>query len=274
MDLELSQKTAFITGASGGIGQAIARQFFAEGANVIVHYNRNQASAEKLVAEFGEDRSLAVPADLKDEDAVSAAFATAGEKFGRVDILIANAGVWPPDHVPIHEMTAQQWQSTMDTNLKSVFLCCRQFIQQVAEHNIEDPAIVMIGSTAGVYGEAGHADYAATKSALISGLNLTLKNEIVRVASRGRVNVVSPGWVVTPMAQKFTDDGSSIRRALSTIALRKVASPDDIAHAVLFLSSTRVAGHISGQALTVSGGMEGRKLYDDDQLDVDSAIPD
>lgn len=273
MDLGFTNKTAFITGASGGIGQAIARQFVAENANVVVHYNSNQDSAEQLVGEFGEDRSLAVPANLRDEAAVASAFAKAIDKFGALDILIANAGVWPPDHVPVHEMTVDQWQTTMDNNLKSVFLSCRQFIQQVRVSQIEDPAIVMIGSTAGIFGEAGHGDYAATKSALIHGLTLTLKNEIVEVAPRGRVNTISPGWVVTPMARKFTDNGQSIKRALSTIALRKVAAPEDIANAVLFLSSTKVAGHITGQALTVSGGMEGRRLYTDDELDLAQALP-
>ena len=266
MDLGLTQKTVFVTGASGGIGQAICRQFFAEGANIVVHYRSNQTAAEQLVAEFGQDRSLAVGAELSDEDAVARAFDEASQTFGPLHILVANAGVWPPEHVPVHQMTVDRWQSTMDHNLKSVFLSCRQFIRQVATHDIVDPAIVMTGSTAGVFGEAGHADYAATKSALIGGLTLTLKNELVQVARHGRVNTVSPGWVLTPMAQKFADDGKAIQRALSTIALRKVAAPEDIANAVLFLSSSRVAGHITGQALTVSGGMEGRRLYENHEL--------
>lgn len=240
---------------------------------MIVHFHRNQSSADALVAELGPDRSIAVGADLTDERAVASAFDAATGKFGGVEMLIANAGVWPETHVPLHEMSVEQWQSTMDTNLKSVFLCCRKFIQQIVSSRVADPSIVMIGSTAGVYGEAGHADYAATKSALISGLTLTLKNEIAQVARFGRVNTVSPGWVVTPMARKFTGNAASIKQALSTIAMRKVASPEDIANAVLFLSSSAVAGHITGQALTVSGGMEGRRLYNDDDLDLQEAIP-
>ncbi len=260
MDLGFQNRTVFISGASGGIGQAIARQFRAEGANVIVHYFRNEASANTLVAELGSEHAMAVRADLTSETDVRDAFQQVADRFGDLQMLVANAGVWPEEHVPVHEMSAQQWQSTMDTNLKSVFLCCRQFIKQVVANGIDDPSIVMIGSTAGVFGEAGHGDYAATKSALIHGLTLTLKNELAQVSRLGRVNTVSPGWVVTPMARSFTADEAAIERALSTVALRKVAAPEDIANAVSFLSSTLVAGHITGQAITVSGGMEGRRL--------------
>jgi len=272
MELGFGNRTAIITGASGGIGQAIARQFVAEGANVVVHCHRNRKSADAMVSELGTERAVAHAADLTDEAEVAGLFQAAVERFGSLHMLVANAGVWPESHVPIHEMSVQQWQSTMDTNLKSVFLCCRFFIQQVAKHDIVDPSIVMIGSTAGIYGEAGHGDYAATKSALISGLTRTLKNEIVQVARLGRVNTVSPGWVMTPMAKKFAADPSAVKKALSTIALRKVASPEDISNAVAFLSSSAVAGHITGQALTVSGGMEGRRLYDDDEL-AETALP-
>lgn len=273
MDLQLSGKTAWVTGASGGIGSSIARHLVAEGANVGIHFRSNEKAALDLVNELGDSRSIAVGGDLSDETQVESSFDQLIQKFGQVDILIANAGVWPPETVPIHEMTVSQWEATMDNNLKSVFLCSRQFIQQAIAQGLEDPAIVMIGSTAGLFGEAGHGDYAASKAALISGLNLTLKNELARVAPRGRVNVVNPGWVVTPMAKKFTADGESIKNALSTIALRKVASPEDIVHSVLFLASNRVAGHITGQALTVSGGMEGRKLYAEDELDLGRAMP-
>ncbi|MGI9515504.1 MAG: SDR family NAD(P)-dependent oxidoreductase, partial [Pirellulaceae bacterium] len=243
MDLALKHKTVFLSGASGGIGQAIAQQLAAEGANVVVHFHRNRESADKIVAAIGADQSLAVGGNLSDEATVASAFATTSERFGPIDILVACAGVWPPEHTPIHDMTLTQWNTTLDNNLTSTFLCCRAFIKQAVEHDLQDPAIVLIGSTAAVFGEAGHGDYAASKSGLTYGLMLTLKNEISRVASCGRVNTVCPGWTVTPMAEKFTDDGDSIKQALSTIALRKVASADDIAHAVLFLSSARVAGH-------------------------------
>lgn len=271
MDLGFANKTVLVTGASGGIGQSLARRFVQEGAQVVLHYRTNESSASQLEQELGAERTVRVQADLGDPDQVNRAFDQAIARFGKLDMLVANAGVWPPVSVPLHEMSLQQWQATMDNNLKSVFLCCRRFINEVRNAAIEDPSVVLIGSTAGLFGEAGHADYAASKSALIHGLTLTLKNELVQVARRGRVNTVSPGWVLTPMAQKFADDPAAIRRALATIAMKKVAAPDDIANAVLFLSSSRVAGHITGQNLTVSGGMEGRLLHSAE--DPESAEP-
>lgn len=274
MELGLSGKTVLVTGASGGIGRAVAAQFAAEGANVVVHYHRNRASADQMVTQIGEQNSIAIGADLSDESEVVSLFEEAAARFGQIDLLVANAGVWPPDHVPIGEMTLKQWQTTLNTNLTSVFLSCRAFLRQAETNQITAPSIVMIGSTAAIFGEAGHGDYSASKSGLGYGLMLTLKNEIAQIAARGRINTVSPGWTVTPMAKKFTDNGDSIKNALATIAMRKVAAATDIANAVLFLSSDSVAGHITGQMLTVSGGMEGRKLYDDNQLDAALAVPD
>ncbi len=273
MDLRLSGKTVLITGASGGIGRAIALGFADENANVVLHYHRNETSARQLVEAIGNERAITVQADLSDEFQVASAFEGAVNQFGSIDVLVANAGVWPPDPVPILEMSLEQWQSTIGTNLTSVFLCARQFLRHVSSVRTVDPAMVLIGSTAAIYGEAGHGDYAASKSGLAYGLMLSLKNEIARLSRGGRVNTVCPGWTVTPMAEKFTNDGPSLKRALSTITMRKVADPVDIASAVLFLASGKAAGHITGQVLTVSGGMEGRKLYEDSELDVNQALP-
>lgn len=260
METGLSGRTVLVTGASGGIGCEIARSFANENANVVIHYHQNQAGAELVAREVGVDRALAVQADLTQEKSVDQLFGQAAKHFGSIDHLICNAGVWPPHSVPLSDMTVDQWQQTLDIDLTSVFLCCRSFLQNVKSSSIVDPSIVLIGSTAGVFGEAGHGDYASAKSALIGGMMLTLKNEVVEIAPKGRVNSVSPGWVITPMTEKFGDDPQAMSRALSTIAMRKVASPQDIANAVVFLSSPQVAGHITGQNLVVSGGMEGRML--------------
>jgi 3-oxoacyl-[acyl-carrier protein] reductase len=187
--------------------------------------------------------------------------------LGPVEILVANAGSWPPDDVPLHELTLKQWNETLAANLTSAFLCLRAFFRGIRKHGLTEPAAVLIGSTAGLFGEAGHADYAAAKSALAYGLARTLKNEICRLAPRGRVNVVCPGWIVTPMTERFTDDPARVRRVLQTIPLRKVGRPGDVAQAILYLASSRLAGHVSGQILTVSGGMEGRVLYQPDDVD-------
>src|SRR5262249_17114726 len=141
------------------------------------------------------------------------------------------------------------------------------FFRSIVKHQMAEPAAVLIGSTAGMFGEAGHADYAAAKAGLTYGLARTLKNEIARIALRGRVNVVCPGWTATPLTQRFTENPERVRRALQTIALRKVARAHDVAMAVVYLASAHLSGHVSGQVLTVSGGMEGRVLYQPDEVD-------
>ena len=266
MDLGLQGRTALVTGGSGGIGSEIVRQFAAEGANVVIQYRNNKAAAARLVEEIGSASCLAVAGDMSNEANVGEVFDEAVQRFAKLDVLVCCAGVWPPEPVSISAMPVSQWQSTLETNLASTFLCCREFLRRVEKAPFEDPSIVLIGSTAGVFGEAGHADYAASKSALSAGLMYSLKNEIVRIARRGRVNTVSPGWTLTAMAESFSSDQNAVRKALATIPLRKVARPGDIASAVLFLSSSAVAGHISGQNLVVSGGMEGRKLFAEAEL--------
>ena len=135
-----------------------------------------------------------------------------------------------------------------------------------AKYQIVDPAIVLVGSTAGIFGEAGHADYAAAKAGLLYGLARSLKNEICQVAPRGRVNVVAPGWTLTPLSG-LSADPERMQRVLQTIPLRKVGRVHDVAMAIVYLASSSLSGHVSGQILTVSGGMEGRVLYDPDEVD-------
>lgn len=273
MDLALNGKTVWITGASGGIGSQIARQFAAEGARVGVHYHRNRESADSLVNELGPDRALAIGGDAADEDAMRTALDQLIDRFDRPEILVACAGDWPSEYQPVAEMDLARWRQTLENNLTSVFVTSREFLRRYQGESMVSPSLVLVGSTAGVFGEAGHADYAAAKSGLLGGLMLSLKNEVARLTPRGRVNTVSPGWTLTPMADKFSGDPQAVRNALTTIALRKVAVAKDIANAVLFLSSPSVAGHITGQNLTVSGGMEGRMLYEPAEVDPGKAIP-
>ena len=120
---------------------------------------------------------------------------------------------------------------------------------------------MLVGSTAGVFGEAGHADYAAAKSAILVGLLLSLKNEIVRVAPHGRVNAVAPGWTESPMTRGHVDP-EDIQRITRTMALRKVAQPEDVARQVVVLASDELSGHVSGQVVVVAGGMEGRMVHE------------
>lgn len=260
MDSGLNDKCVLITGASGGIGVAVARAFAAEGARLVLHYH----TQEKPVAELcGQLRvpTAALRADLRDEGQVDGLFAEALKSVSQIDVVVVNAGIWVSESVPLHEMALQQWRETQATDLTSAFLTCRAFLRHLRDVPREAAAIVLIGSTAALFGEAGHADYAAAKAAMVYGLTLTLKNEIVRLAPRGRVNCVCPGWTRTPMAAGLADDSPAMQRVQATIAMKKIALPEDVAAAVVFLASDRLAGHISGAIVPVSGGMEGRVLH-------------
>jgi 3-oxoacyl-[acyl-carrier protein] reductase len=255
-----------VTGASGGIGQEVARAFAAEGARVIAHYGQGIERGRALATELGTN-CIALGAELTQETEVEQLFRRSEEAFGPIEILVANAGYWPPNDAPIEKISLAQWNQTIAVDLTSVFLCAREFFRGIAKHRITDPAAILIGSTAGIFGEAGHADYAAAKAGLTHGLARTLKNEICRLAPRGRVNVVCPGWTFTPMSKRFADDPPRVRRVLQTIPLRKVGRPHDVASAVVYLASSHLSGHVSGQILTVAGGMEGRVLYDPEEID-------
>jgi NAD(P)-dependent dehydrogenase (short-subunit alcohol dehydrogenase family) len=266
MDAGLTNRVVLVTGASGGIGQTIVRQFLDEGARVVAHHLTGGERAAKAFQDIKQNIEL-VGADLTQEADVANLFARAEQTFGPVEVLIANAGYWPPQDVPIHQMSLDQWNKTLAIDLTSVFLCVREFFRGVVKHQLHDPAAVLIGSTAGMIGEAGHADYAAAKAGLTYGFARSLKNEICRIAPRGRVNVVAPGWTVTPMVDRFTANPDGVRRTLQTIALRKVGRPADVAAAVVYLASSKLAGHVSGEILTISGGMEGRVLYSPAEVD-------
>eukprot|EP01095_Lingulamoeba_sp_RSL-Kostka_P008434 TRINITY_DN281_c0_g1_i3.p1 TRINITY_DN281_c0_g1~~TRINITY_DN281_c0_g1_i3.p1 ORF type:complete len:209 (-),score=72.24 TRINITY_DN281_c0_g1_i3:78-704(-) len=194
------------------------------------------------------------------------------ENFGPIHILIANHGIFPPDDVLVKDMSLNQWNNTISCNLTGVFLYAREFLKQLeeskenedldeyAKSSLETSNIVMVGSTSGMFGEVGHADYSCTKSAMIYGLCLTLKNEIVKIVKKGRSNVVSPGWVLTPMAQKAIDkDETVIDKAVQTVAMKKIASAEEVANSIVYLSSD-LASHTSGLNFEVTGGMEGRCL--------------
>lgn len=165
--------------------------------------------------------------------------------------------------MPIARMPLKQWNSTVSTDLTSCFLVARKYLRglkRATDAQKEKASIIMIGSTAGKYGEAGHADYAACKSAMMYGLTLSLKNEIVHIAPKGRVNAIAPGWVYTPMAEEALKDPKVVFRSLATTPLKKFATPYDVAAQIVLTSSSAVSGHVTGQVIMVEGGMEGRVL--------------
>jgi 3-oxoacyl-[acyl-carrier protein] reductase len=256
METGLAGKRVLVTGASGGIGAACAREFAAEGCEIVAHDNRGVDRAEALAAELRNVQL--VPADLTDEEDVDRLFAAAGP----LDVCAAVAGVWPRDDVPVWELPLSRWEETVRANLTATFLTARGFLRGVAQRG--HGSLVLVGSTAGLFGEAGHADYAAAKSAIVRGLLLSLKNEIVRVAPRARVNAVAPGWTESPMTRGLVDD-AEVLRISRTMALRKVARPEDVARQVVVLASDELSGHVSGQVVTIAGGMEGRVIHEDQE---------
>jgi 3-oxoacyl-[acyl-carrier protein] reductase len=251
VDTGLAGKRVLVTGASGGIGGACARAFAAEGCEVVVHYHQGRERAEALAAELGDARI--VGADLTDEGETDRLF----EEAGQLDVCAAVAGVWPEEDVPAWELPLARWEETLRANLTSTFLTARGFLRGVADGR--HGSLVLVGSTAALFGEAGHADYAAAKSAIVHGLLLSLKNEVVRVGSRARVNAVAPGWTESPMTRgSLTPE--TLERVTRTMALKKVAQPDDVAWQVVVLASDRLSGHVTGQVVTIAGGMEGRVI--------------
>jgi 3-oxoacyl-[acyl-carrier protein] reductase len=240
-----------VTGGSGGIGAACARSFAAEGAEVVVHFHLGRDRAQAIAEEIG---GRIAGADLTDEAQVERLF----DEEGELDVCAAIAGVWPADDEPVWELSLERWRATLDANLTATFLTARGFLRQLGDR---DGALVLCGSTAGLVGEAGHADYAAAKSAITGGLLSSLKNEAVRRNPHCRVNAVAPGWTESPMTRGRVDP-EQIRLITRTMALRKVAQPEDVAAAVVTLASPLLAGHVSGQVVTVAGGMEGRVVHE------------
>jgi 3-oxoacyl-[acyl-carrier protein] reductase len=251
--LSLSGKVALISGGSRGIGAATVRMFTAAGAKVAFSYRSARSEAEGLVKECGADVCYAIAADLNSPAAARVLVAEAVRHFGRLDILVANHGVWPPDDVPIERMSDEQWRSTLAINLDGVFGLVKHAVAQMkTQARTGAPAghIVLISSTSGQRGEAFHSDYSATKGALIS-LTKSLASEL---ASAGiYVNCVAPGWVDTDMSAGALADPKTGDKIRSTIPLGRVGRPEEIAAPVLFLC-TEHAGFITGEVFNVNGG--------------------
>lgn len=257
MDTGLSDKGVLVTGGAGGIGSAIVRAFASEGARVAVHYRSSKDRAIALAEQVG---GVALRADLTIESEVDALVPVTVEQLGRLDVLVANAGVWPSDDQPVWELPFERWRSTVASNLDATFLTCRAFLRHVATTGLGN--IVIVSSTAGLFGEAGHADYAAAKSALAGGLLKSLKNEIVGIAPNGRVNAVCPGWTRTDMTREALEDPTLVPRVTRTMALRKLGTAEEVARTIVTLASDEISGHVTGQVVTVAGGMEGRVLHE------------
>jgi 3-oxoacyl-[acyl-carrier protein] reductase len=252
--LDLSGKVALITGGSRGIGAAAVRLFVRAGAKVAFSYEKAKADAEKLVSELGVENCAAIQAELSSAKAAEALVVAAVKRFDRLDALVANHGIWPPNDAPIDQMSDDQWRRTIQINLDSVFGLVKHSVAQMKKQNAssDQPSghIVLISSTAGQRGEAYHCDYAASKGAVIS----MVKGLSTELAPYGiHVNCVAPGWVATDMARPALEDPVISERVYKTIPLGRVGKPEELAASVLFLC-TEHAGFITGEILNVNGG--------------------
>jgi 3-oxoacyl-[acyl-carrier protein] reductase len=244
--ISLAGRSALVTGGSRGIGRAVALLLARAGADVAITYHSRTAEAEAVAGEIRRlgRRAATIGGDLADPAVCDRMADGVREAFGRLDCFVANAGIWPAEDISLATLSMERWRLTMAANLDGLFLSTRAALRIMDRGG----RIVLISSTAGQRGEAFHADYAATKGAVIA---LT-KSLAIECAPRILVNCVAPGWVDTEMcAPAFAGDGRE--RVRQTIPLQRIPPPEDVAGPVLFLCSD-LACHITGEVLNVNGG--------------------
>ncbi len=238
----LQGQVAIVTGASRGIGRAIALSLAAEGANVVVNYASSSAAAEEVVSQIGEG-AIAIPADVSQADQVDAMLAAAIDKWGRVDILVNNAGI--TRDTLLLRMKLEDWQAVINLNLTGVFLCTKAVSKVMLKQ--KSGRIINIASVAGQMGNPGQANYSAAKAGVI-GFTKTVAKEL---ASRGiTVNAVAPGFITTDMTSNLKSD-----EILKYIPLGRYGQPEEVAGMVKFLAADPAAAYITGQVFNVDGGM-------------------
>jgi len=253
ISFSLDNKVALTTGGSRGIGAATVRMFVAAGARVMFNYEKSREKAEQLVSELGADRCATVACDLSGTESAGELVAATVKRFGRLDILVANHGIWPPEDAPIDKMSAAQWRRTISINVDAVFALVKHSVAHMKKQGKSAGAaghIVLVSSTAGQRGEAFHCDYAASKGALIS----MVKGLSTELAPHGiYVNCVAPGWVDTDMSTSALSDPQRSAQIYATIPIGRAGKPEEIAAPILFLCTPH-AGFITGEIFNVNGG--------------------
>jgi len=240
-------KTAIVTGASRGVGRATAIRLAEGGANVAINYLSNGGDAADTVTMCEERgvQAFAVQADVSDFLQAQKIAKETLEKFGRIDLLVCNAGLW--DGAPIEEMTEELWNKVINTNLKSAWAMTKSCVPAMKKQ--PTGAIVMVSSTSGQRGEANYSNYSASKGGQIS-FTKALATEL---APKIRVNAVAPGWIETAMVRDVFEDEDYKQSVLKSIPLNRMATTDDIALAICFLLSDW-SRHITGEILNINGG--------------------
>lgn len=270
----LEGQRVLVTGASGGIGDAIAELFAAEGCRLILHANSRVSELDKRAKAAGWN-AVTGSGDLKEPKIAQALVEQGIKQFGGVDICIANAGVWPVEDVSLADMSVERIRDCLEINLLGALWTAKAFLAGLKRRSDTrsdaGASLCMIGSTAAQFGEAGHCDYAVSKAGMY-GMLRTLKNEIVHEDRYGRVNLVEPGWTVTEMAEAALAVPGAIEKSLQSVPMQQLARPVDIARAVLSLSSPYLSRHVSGQTITVAGGMEGRVQWQPQDIDSESVL--
>jgi NAD(P)-dependent dehydrogenase (short-subunit alcohol dehydrogenase family) len=254
----------FITGAAGGIGSKAVQEFLSQGCKVTAHDLRPISIETK-----NNPNLFVVTGDISNEASIQSCIADAKCHHGPINILIANAGITDESNsYSIWKIPVELWEKTYNTNIRGTFLTIKHLQSAEDSQNenggkqLENLAIVVTGSETGKFGQAGHTEYASGKAGLQYGLVRGVKNEIVRLNNRARINAIAPGWVDTPLIEGRLDDPKELwTEAQATVPLRKIAQPEDVARAMAFLASHRAAGHITGECLSVDGGMEGRVVW-------------
>ncbi len=246
--LSLRGRVALVTGGSRGIGRAVSLRLAEAGAHVAINYARDEEAAAEVAraAEQAGAQALAARADVRRRAEAEALATAVIERFGRLDILICNAGVW--EGAPVEEMSEELWERAIDVNLKGTWTVCRAAVPQMKRQGYG--RIVIVSSTAGQRGEARYSNYAAAKGGQLS----FAKSLAAELGSAGiTVNAVAPGWVETEMTEAVFADSARRKEIEAAIPLGRIAAPDDVALPILFLCSDW-ARHITGEVLNINGG--------------------